>query len=481
MADYKRFVSYMYEYVNGNKKKNVGYVRVEIRDGECRFTIHMQLNGLQEGIFPTYLIHRPQDKLDLVYLGDSVVKNEIIDSRLSAKEQNTMDSGYKFSDMGGILLFLNSAVFYATQWDDKPIILNEVLEALKPKTKTEISTDRTSSVPIRKPADLRADATKRKEDKLPTDPWELVYRYNDSISKIIDSVETPEKKTTGKDSEKSIGGVINKSTDKASGRSSDESIEKSTEILSDRSIEKSLEKLIDNSVETPQETPTDETTEVSQEKSIDKFTDETAEVSQGIPQDKNKEVPNEKPLNESAERFTEKVSEEFIRNLTKKSEKKASEIAFEKTTEKFADKSAEKLMEKSIEKYPDKAIEKSDRKENPSIAGIFANYPRINPFEDSDITRCVKIEPKDIGLLPSSTWSYSNNSFLLHGFYCYHHLIFAEISDRYGVRYILGVPGIYHNRERFMARMFGFESFKSIRNKTLRQGDFGYWYIDINL
>src|SRR5690554_8148373 len=74
LADYKRFVSYMYEYVNGVKKKNVGYARVEIRNGECRFTIHMQLEGLLEGIFPTYLIHRPDEEMDLIYLGDYSVK-----------------------------------------------------------------------------------------------------------------------------------------------------------------------------------------------------------------------------------------------------------------------------------------------------------------------------------------------------------------------------------------------------------------------
>ena len=138
MADYKRFVSYMYEYENGVKKKNVGYARVETRNGECRFTIHMQLAGLQEGIFPTYLIHRPADDMNLVYLGDCVVKNQVMDSRLNSKENNVMESGHGFSEMGGILLFLNSGVFYATQWDDKPVVLEEVLNALKSKTKAEI-------------------------------------------------------------------------------------------------------------------------------------------------------------------------------------------------------------------------------------------------------------------------------------------------------------------------------------------------------
>jgi hypothetical protein len=113
------------------------------------------------------------------------------------------------------------------------------------------------------------------------------------------------------------------------------------------------------------------------------------------------------------------------------------------------------------------------------VTGIFEKYPRIYPFEDNEIIICAKIEPKDIGLLPKELWPLSNNSFLIHGYYCYHHLIFAKMKDRSGCRYILGVPGIYHNREMFMAKMFGFDGFKPIRKRELRQGDFGYWYTSV--
>lgn len=151
----------------------------------------------------------------------------------------------------------------------------------------------------------------------------------------------------------------------------------------------------------------------------------------------------------------------------------------DKTTEKEV--ISEKTTEIKSAAEDVSVAEEKLQKENPVVEKIFTNYPRIYPFEDNEVTRCVKIEPKDIGALPSDTWVLSNNSFLLHGFYCYHHLIFAEIIDRFGCRYILGVPGIYHNRERFMARMFGFECFKSIRKRELKQGDFGYWYMEIKV
>ncbi len=103
------------------------------------------------------------------------------------------------------------------------------------------------------------------------------------------------------------------------------------------------------------------------------------------------------------------------------------------------------------------------------------------PFEDNEIAWCARIEPKDIGMLPMDLWGLGNNSFLLHGYYSYRHLIFARVNDKNGQNYILGVPGIYHNREKFMAKMFGFENFKCAKRKPQRTGEFGYWYIPVLL
>lgn len=403
MADYKRFVSYIYEYVNGTKKKNVGYVRVETRNNECRFTIHMQLNGLSEGIFPTYLIHRPKDEMDLVYLGDSVVRNQIMDSKLKASEFNTMDSGFRFSDMGGLLLFLNTGVFYATEWDDKPVVQEEVMEALKPKSKSKTSYD------IRDDAiEKTAEAKEKQEDV-----------------NIPDTIKT----------ESTI------------------------------SKKKPLD-TIPVLVRRPIDIKTDTT------KRKEEILGEAARPAYILPGGGSMKVGMgtarpKAPINpwDLVDRYNKSEAESM----------KASKADGEKPS----DTPSKEIASKAIHDI-DPPLDDAMNKANPLVARIFASYPRLYPFEDNEVSRCVKVEPKDIGALPSDTWVLSNNSFLLHGYYCYHHLIFAEISDRYGCRYVLGVPGIYHDRERFMARMFGFESFKSIRKRELKQGDFGYWYMYVN-
>ena len=112
---------------------------------------------------------------------------------------------------------------------------------------------------------------------------------------------------------------------------------------------------------------------------------------------------------------------------------------------------------------------------------IFEKLPGMYPFEDDEIIDCVKLEPYDIGIFPMDKWVLANNSFLLHGYYTYRHLIFAKKRGNGQNEYILGVPGIYRDRDRFMAGMFGFKNFKGVRNEKRNIGDFGYWYMEIRL
>lgn len=132
----------------------------------------------------------------------------------------------------------------------------------------------------------------------------------------------------------------------------------------------------------------------------------------------------------------------------------------------------------AIQQIDDGEALKSDSR----IGRIFAKMPGMYPFEDDDIIECVKFEPQDIGVFPMDKWVLANNSFLLHGYYTYRHLIFARRRTVDGPRCMLGVPGMFRDRERFMAGMFGFGKFKSVRgNKNPDYGEFGYWYMDVDM
>lgn len=104
---------------------------------------------------------------------------------------------------------------------------------------------------------------------------------------------------------------------------------------------------------------------------------------------------------------------------------------------------------------------------------LLREYPVVNPFEYLDNVEVIRIEPKDISKLEKKYWILANNSFLLHGYCSYRYLILGRnIKEN---TFFIGIPGVFHPREKMMAGMFGFSKFQMSRSGKLRQGEFGYY------
>ena len=71
-----------------------------------------------------------------------------------------------------------------------------------------------------------------------------------------------------------------------------------------------------------------------------------------------------------------------------------------------------------------------------------------------------RIAITDIRSFPAQNWHLCSNSFLVHGFFCYHYLILKTVNAPDGSQIFLGVPGIYASQERMMALLFGFNDFE---------------------
>lgn len=89
---------------------------------------------------------------------------------------------------------------------------------------------------------------------------------------------------------------------------------------------------------------------------------------------------------------------------------------------------------------------------------------------------CIRIGPRDLQRLPRENWVLGNNSFLFHGYYQYRHLLLCRQEENGKSEFYLGVPGVYNERERMMAELFGFGEFRRSRNMGNRNGNFGYWF-----
>lgn len=96
-----------------------------------------------------------------------------------------------------------------------------------------------------------------------------------------------------------------------------------------------------------------------------------------------------------------------------------------------------------------------------------------------------KIKRQELRILPRKYWNLSNNSFLMHGYYNYNHLLLVE-KDGY---YLVGVPGVYSTREAHAANLFGFPAFTDEYNSKMEltgeeqnnYGTFGYWCCEIHV
>lgn len=101
-------------------------------------------------------------------------------------------------------------------------------------------------------------------------------------------------------------------------------------------------------------------------------------------------------------------------------------------------------------------------------------YEKIHPYGDERV--CVKLEPKDFVILRAKYQHLVNNSFLLHGFYNYRYVILGKEHERY----YLGVPGVFYEREKMVAQMFGFEAFEC-PDGEVKTGGFGYYLREVEL
>lgn len=112
-----------------------------------------------------------------------------------------------------------------------------------------------------------------------------------------------------------------------------------------------------------------------------------------------------------------------------------------------------------------------------------------------------RIAITDIRSFPAQNWHLCNNSFLVHGFFCYHYLVLKTVNAPDGTQIYLGVPGIYASQERMMALLFGFNDFEVdtdhitqadsnhdtfLNNDTTdamqpSEGTFGYWLCQLEV
>ena len=111
--------------------------------------------------------------------------------------------------------------------------------------------------------------------------------------------------------------------------------------------------------------------------------------------------------------------------------------------------------------------------------GLREEPEEVDSYIPPSNVRYEKIQRQHLSRLPRREWRIANNTFLLHGFYNYHHLLYIEDGEKVWI----GVPGIYHEKEKAAAMAFDFPEFRRLTDMEIELADeekntyedFGYW------
>lgn len=116
MPDYRRFITYLFEYRDGKKEKNCGFAKVEIRQKNCR--IEIQMKGIMDGEVSVYLFQRKDKSPEGILIGKILLEKGWGKGIFVLVTDQIGESACNMQDMCGLYLKQNETDFIASQWDD---------------------------------------------------------------------------------------------------------------------------------------------------------------------------------------------------------------------------------------------------------------------------------------------------------------------------------------------------------------------------
>ena len=126
---YRRFVSYIYEYPEGKKGENCGFVRVEVKNGICQMGFWMKAAGFpKESRLRVFGLIREEKRLLGIPVGGLDVGTGGVRGNVSFPERQSGTDAWRMEQFCGLLLISTGGRKFATQWEDEPLRLEQFEE-----------------------------------------------------------------------------------------------------------------------------------------------------------------------------------------------------------------------------------------------------------------------------------------------------------------------------------------------------------------
>lgn len=422
MADYRRIVSYLYQYKNGRRGENVGFVRVQKAQDRLKIVLNVkdkkQAEDLMLRIY--FYIHK-NGKLYGIFVDNIVLKEGNCEYKRAFFEREIFKKGEKIDDMHGMLLYYSREMSYGTEWDDKKIEVEQFILEQKKENREENT----------------------EQDIIDGSNRELYDKVKSNMNVDKNDRETSEEEKFSVDDSKNSSRINFLPVNNIEPRKEEQKITQKIREQMREEIKTQVDK---------------------KDKKIEK-SEKTFKVEpKGKNIDRNKKIMEE--MNTANVKKTTPLKETRRENNKK--------LNLEKD---FQTKKEEKKIET---KTSISMIHMQERSQKDEIEIMLRDYPKIQDIDSEDLNDCVKIMPRDIGRMDTVNWWLRSNRLLLYRFEQYHYLLLGKRKNQDGSwQRVVGIPGIFDSKERYLASLFQFYCFIPAESKKYKTGSFGYWVTPI--
>ena len=426
MADYQRILSYLYRYEKAEKKECFGFVKAEQKSGSLKLTIQIDDERLLQGMELKLCFYERQGESWQVWQLDTLITQEHKEEIHLTYPAAMLPAGFRIKGQSGVLLYYQDAFYYGSVWIGEEIP-TETLEPLRWHKIVNSAKDKSQMQENKSGKDIAGKISEKQTETEKILPDKMSEKQKVSTRNITDEMLQEQQ-----ESEENIleeKGQIN------------------TESFEEKDFQKRAENKIEN-IKSEENLPDSENdiahsnnTNIEESVKIKEFSEDSIES-------KNKsELELKSELKTDAE-------------MESKSELKIdSEIETQIKIEAETEPEATSVVD-NFEKMWINAMKK-----NPSVDNIF----------NTAFYEGCRISTADLAQFGEEASVLKSNQFLLKGYGRYHHILAGKVRYAGEERYCIGVPGIYENREKYMAEIYQFPVFLSLTENRMKTGSFGYW------
>ena len=450
MADYQRILSYLYRYEKAEKKECFGFVKAEQKSGSLKLTIQIDDERLLQGMELKLCFYERQGESWQVWQLDTLITQEHKEEIHLTYPAAMLPAGFRIKGQSGVLLYYQDAFYYGSVWIGEEIPA-ETLEPLRWHKIVNSAKDKSQMQENKSGKDIAGKISEKQTETEKIIPDKMSEKQKVSTRNITDEMLQEQQ-----ESEENIleeKGQIN------------------TESFEEKDFQKKAENKIEN-IKSEENLPDSENdiahsnnTNIEESVKIKEFSENGIESKNKSELELKSELKTDSEIESKTELKTDSEIESKLELKTDAEMESKSELKIDSEIE------SQIKIEAETEPEATSVVDNFEKmwinamKKNPSVDNIF----------NTAFYEGCRISTADLAQFGEEVSVLKSNQFLLKGYGRYHHILAGKVRYAGEERYCIGVPGIYENREKYMAEIYQFPVFLSLTENRMKTGSFGYW------